>query len=386
VLADATMRSRYDSHGAASLDGNQWMDAGVFFTMLFGSERFEPYIGKLALASAASMDGTISMRRLSIKQQKREVGLALHLCELCQNSIDGGADGQEAFEANIRAEAKDLVNVSFGECLLYVVAELYACRADEYVGAKESVLGVDGHLAAFKTTRVSWQNHAAAAGAGIRAAGAAIRTFNTVRELADQQRQQGEGATPSGQDPLGSLTPDQLKATQENLPIFLEAIWHVSVVDIERTLTAVTHKLCRDHAVDEMRRLQRAHVLKQIAAIFMEEALAKGGSKDPTKKVTDMVQMIAPQFAGATEAASGSTSGGGGSGAAANGTPSPSGPPEPPKVYSIDELRTLPVRELKALLRSHGVSEVEVVEKEELVQVIYALQQSAIKPEVSSCL
>jgi DnaJ-class molecular chaperone len=45
VLADATMRSRYDSHGAASLDVN-WMDAGMFFTMLFGSERFEPYIGK----------------------------------------------------------------------------------------------------------------------------------------------------------------------------------------------------------------------------------------------------------------------------------------------------------------------------------------------------
>jgi hypothetical protein len=39
------------------------------------------------------------------------------------------------------------------------------------------------------------------------------------------------------------------------------------------------------------------------------------------------------------------------------------------------------VRELKVLLRAHGVSEVEVVEKEELVQVIYALQQSAIKPE-----
>jgi len=46
-----------------------------------------------------------------------------------------------------------------------------------------------------------------------------------------------------GPDVLGSLTPAQLKATQENLPVFLEAIWHVSVVDIERTLTAVTHKV-----------------------------------------------------------------------------------------------------------------------------------------------
>ena len=42
------------------------MDAGVFFTMLFGSERFEPYIGTLRLASAASMEGAISLHRLQV--------------------------------------------------------------------------------------------------------------------------------------------------------------------------------------------------------------------------------------------------------------------------------------------------------------------------------
>ena len=38
-------------------------------------------------------------------------------------------------------------------------------------------------------------------------------------------------------------------------------------------------QLCRDHSVDESTRLQRAHALRRIGAIFMEEALAKGGSK-----------------------------------------------------------------------------------------------------------
>ena len=76
-----------------------------------------------------------------------------------------------------------------------------------------------------------------------------MRTFSTVKEIADQQRKEAaESAAVGGEtkpqgDPLGSLTPAQLKATQENLPVFLEAIWHVSVVDIERTLTAVTHKV-----------------------------------------------------------------------------------------------------------------------------------------------
>ena len=35
------------------------------------------------------------------------------------------------------------------------------------------------------------------------------------------------------------------------------------------------------------------------------------------------------------------------------------------------------VRELKNILNTYGVSEVEAVEKEELVEVIFSLQQSA---------
>jgi hypothetical protein len=112
--------------------------------------------------------------------------------------------------------------------------------------------------------RISLQNHSAAASAGIRAAGAAVRTFSTVKEIADQQRKEAaESAAAGGEtkpqgDPLGSLTPAQLKATQENLPVFLEAIWHVSVVDIERTLTAVTHKVSEPRRAD---RSPRMHAL-----------------------------------------------------------------------------------------------------------------------------
>ena len=83
VLADPQTRARYDKHGSASLDVN-FMDAGVFFTMLFGSERFEPYIGRLALASAASMEGSLNMSRMAVRQQKREVDLALKLVDMVQ--------------------------------------------------------------------------------------------------------------------------------------------------------------------------------------------------------------------------------------------------------------------------------------------------------------
>ena len=119
------------------------------------------------------MEGTLSMRRLAIKQQKREVELALRLSELCDSaranggasgvcggatgasvaaSAEGGAaapaivdgsaaaaDADDRWASRIRAEAKELASVSFGECLLFTVAELYGCRADEYLGLHTSV-------------------------------------------------------------------------------------------------------------------------------------------------------------------------------------------------------------------------------------------------------
>ena len=65
-----------------------------------------------------------------VRQQKREVELALKLAELCSSYIGALADGTlDAWTSKMRAEAKDLASVSFGDCLLFVVAELYPCRA-----------------------------------------------------------------------------------------------------------------------------------------------------------------------------------------------------------------------------------------------------------------
>ena len=106
VLADENLRAKYDLHGASGVEVN-FMDAGVFFTMLFGSERFEPFIGTLALASAASMEGQLSMHRMQVRQLKREVDCALKLVALLQPYVDGDADG---FRAKLQREAVELAS------------------------------------------------------------------------------------------------------------------------------------------------------------------------------------------------------------------------------------------------------------------------------------
>jgi adenylate kinase len=45
------LREKYDAEGMSGVDDVEPMDAGAFFTMLFGSDRFEPLIGELQLAT-----------------------------------------------------------------------------------------------------------------------------------------------------------------------------------------------------------------------------------------------------------------------------------------------------------------------------------------------
>ncbi len=356
VLADDKARGRYDRHGAKSVEGNNIVDAGVFFTMLFGSERFEPYIGTLALASAASMEGNLSMQLLGVKQRKREVACALHLANL----LDVYAADEAAFRARVVKEAAELAEVSFGDCLLFTIAEIYSARAAEVSGYRETFLGVGGHLASLRAKKLSLENHTAAAGAGLRAAGAAYRTFRKVKELSVKQGEAGDagvggaaGSSASG-DPVSGMSQIQLQATQESLPVFLEAMWHISVVDIERTLLAVTHKVCKDHSVDEKSRQQRAEALALLGELFMQTALTSGGSKDPKSKVADMVKVI-----------TGSMAGGAGAGAGAEGAEQEPPPPAP----TADELRSMGARQLKRLLVECGHAEAAgaCLEREELV-------------------
>ena len=121
VLADPRSRAHYNSHGRAAAPPKS-LDAGVFFTMLFGSERFEPYIGTLALAAAASMEGELSFARLQQKQQKRQLACSLELVRRTQRWVDGDT---KAFREEIEREAAELADVSFGDCLLFVSLFLF---------------------------------------------------------------------------------------------------------------------------------------------------------------------------------------------------------------------------------------------------------------------
>lgn len=156
VLSDPASRKKYDREGKAGVaEGNQTLDPAVFFSLLFGSERFEPWIGELHLAMQtdqlakslekdmrSSEDGEpiqddpmedmdASGQRMKRRQYRREVRCATHL----RSKLDRWVHGRDyaGFEEQMRLEAVDLANGQFGPQMLIALGEIYEMRADLYI-------------------------------------------------------------------------------------------------------------------------------------------------------------------------------------------------------------------------------------------------------------
>ena len=52
MLSDPESRKKYDREGKSGIEGHVKMDPSTFFSLLFGSERFEPWMGELPLGGA----------------------------------------------------------------------------------------------------------------------------------------------------------------------------------------------------------------------------------------------------------------------------------------------------------------------------------------------
>nr|QEG03127.1 chaperone protein DnaJ 10 isoform X2 [Cymbidium ensifolium] len=112
VLCDPAQRRAYDGYGKSSVSKERMLDPISVFTLLFGSEAFEDYIGLLAVASMAS--GELSsehdhpeelQERLKALQRDREENLARFLIDFLNQYASGDKEG---FSNRAEAEARRL--------------------------------------------------------------------------------------------------------------------------------------------------------------------------------------------------------------------------------------------------------------------------------------
>ncbi|CAK0901737.1 unnamed protein product, partial [Prorocentrum cordatum] len=309
VLGDSELRKQYDAGGKSAVDSKgllSQIDPAVFFSLLFGFDSFEPWVGEIDLAmrmeqlakSGGRRPGPprggrdlleawqkqmLDSRGLARRQLRREVGCALHL----RTKLDSWtAEGAGAWEARLRSEAAALARGSRrGPELLATLGEAYGAA-----GARDAsaALGV--------------------AAAAARAARALRRRCSTAREVASGLRAARRGLRAAARSRRSGAPPPQSAqaAADEALPLMVSLAWRAVVVDVGRTAASAARMVLQDKSVAPQARQHRAVALGRLARVFAAEAAEAGSAPraGPDEREPGAVQ------ASIREALAGSVSGG----------------------------------------------------------------------------
>ena len=140
VLSNPQARARYDASGDAG--EVPALDSTTLFAVVFGSAKFEDFVGELQLAQLAQEeqdDTDVPDEERAYLQRKREVDCAAKVVDLLDPYASGRLD-EAAFEVSLKPLAQDLASNAFGAALLDVVGYAYemagGARAARGAGAR----------------------------------------------------------------------------------------------------------------------------------------------------------------------------------------------------------------------------------------------------------
>ena len=197
VLSDPERRKLYDTKGAAAATNDMpQVDPSLFFTILFGSNNFEPYVGKLRMATEMELgmeqDPTQNPeeaaadpkdKELQAKMKKLQLQRVVRCAVILAKKLDvyaadpGRPDALADFQKIIFAEAKKQCEGLNGPETLYVIGWVYTNRANQFIHGR-----VGG-----KWWRMKDKAHGTATKAKI--AGNVVASVNAARKMQKKQEE-----------------------------------------------------------------------------------------------------------------------------------------------------------------------------------------------------
>ena len=299
VLSDDNLRAAYDRGGEDGVEDAPQFDSSTFFEMVFGSEKFEPFVGELQLTSALmemqKKEGEESEHTeveesalAKFKQAKRVVQCAVNLVDLLDKYLmyteDGAAattvksrrgsqykealkKAQEEFRQYVQETvAGELSSTAFGKTLLGVIGYVYSVQAEH---AMANVVS---------QSMGSFSRKAHRAGNYVRLAQSGVQMMTAVSEE-DQKMMQSGTASES----------KQAEIAQKHSAMMLDLMYNAAVIDIEDTLEKVCWKAMHDRSVPKVHRQRRAEALKVVGKVF---ASFGGNREDGMAEFAGKMQMM----------------------------------------------------------------------------------------------
>lgn len=278
VLSDPKLRAKYNKEGRAGLSADKTdhaspagVDPAIMFAFLFGSDKFNNYVGRLATATSASIGDSpkLSSKDARKLQKRRVARLAVSLIEKITPFVE--SQDTSAIEAEWLVEANELATASYGYQLVTTIGQIYNALAVMNEGTTESGHGLPSlsKWAAGQKAK-SGQNREMVK-----------KKFETLRAGIDMMKMQQEL-----EQKLAEAKTDEEKAAvtkemeEASVIILLRVLWTTTVVDITSTIHETCQMVFFDQSVADEVRVKRVNAVKKLGSIWMDTAAPAGGSDE----------------------------------------------------------------------------------------------------------
>eukprot|EP00535_Pseudo-nitzschia_heimii_P002797 CAMPEP_0197184684 /NCGR_PEP_ID=MMETSP1423-20130617/10317_1 /TAXON_ID=476441 /ORGANISM="Pseudo-nitzschia heimii, Strain UNC1101" /LENGTH=545 /DNA_ID=CAMNT_0042635561 /DNA_START=29 /DNA_END=1666 /DNA_ORIENTATION=+ len=267
VLSDPELRLQYNEGGKDALSGDktsgnddQTPDPSLLLAFLFGSDRFNSFVGRLATSTGAMLGDTtqLSAKDSRTLQERRCSRLAITLAMRIKPWVENNV---EEMEGAWKVQVEELKKTSYGWELLQVIGMAYNLAAVQFLGSHDSRIGIP-----------SIKKWASGKVAGTRIAVGKMKTKGgTVTAALDlgavqaKYRQKIEAA--SSEVEKRQLEQEMANASTE---VMMRIIWTTTSVDIASTIHETCQMVFFDQSVSKEVRELRAKAVKKLGQIFKE--------------------------------------------------------------------------------------------------------------------
>jgi len=280
VLSDNELRAKYDKQGKDALkDQAGSIDAGAFFAMLFGSEKFDHLIGRTSLATLAAAGAELKRDEVKTLTERREIRLAIKLAALLQGYLDGD---ESMFVSTMTEHATQLASASFGPVMLHAVGCVYESSAEQYLGSfsnlQWSTAGnfFSSQMAAMKESGRYYSTRA-------KAVSSAFGVYKATKKVSEAMEKTEEKEQVMA----------QMLQSGDVLPAVVEALWSATVIDIDATISNVCKRVLHDSSVGSKElAIKRAHGMKLLGRIF-QETTEDAAEKSDVRSLMEVAMMRA---------------------------------------------------------------------------------------------
>lgn len=244
VLSDSRTRAKYDAEGRDGLVEHPQVDAKEIYAQIFGSEKFEKFIGQMAIVTMLEMgeeDSEEQLAQVSLAQWQREVTCAVNLVQLLDPFVSESVDEQR-FRQSISDLGKNLSADPMGGALLSCIGRCYQQMALRALGSSN----VSGRLGE------KWTGMLTSCSDMRRSLGEYVAVGRLMMQFIENyQSDQAD-----------------VVVQQDVAKTALHLWWQVTVMEIETTLEAVCTKVTHDTSVEKDDRRRRAVALSIVGEEF----------------------------------------------------------------------------------------------------------------------